>query len=158
MATATPTPKVNHIGLPIVDYRGGKSTLCAGCGHNAISERIIDAMYEMGVPPERVIKPSGIGCFAGDLPEAEQKLVYATQGVPVADLFNQKAEGTAWKTKPSWYIVAKNDRTVHPDLERFVAKRMGATTYEADSSHVPMLSNPGLVIDVIRAATAPANQ
>jgi 2-oxoglutarate ferredoxin oxidoreductase subunit beta len=45
-----------------VDYRGGKSTLCAGCGHNAISERIIDAMYEMGVQPERVVKMSGIGC------------------------------------------------------------------------------------------------
>ncbi len=62
MATATPTPKVNHIGLPIVDYRGGKSTLCAGCGHNSISERIVDAMFEMGVQPERVMKMSGIGC------------------------------------------------------------------------------------------------
>jgi 2-oxoglutarate ferredoxin oxidoreductase subunit beta len=62
MATATPSPKVNHIGLPIIDYRGGKSTLCAGCGHNAISERIVDAMFEMGVEPERVIKMSGIGC------------------------------------------------------------------------------------------------
>jgi len=62
MATAAPTPKVNRIGLPIVDYRGGKSTLCAGCGHNAISERIIDAMFEMGVEPERVMKMSGIGC------------------------------------------------------------------------------------------------
>src|SRR6202045_1220835 len=55
-------PKTNRIGLTVVDYRGGKTTLCAGCGHNAISERIIDAMYEMGVSPERVIKPSGIGC------------------------------------------------------------------------------------------------
>jgi 2-oxoglutarate ferredoxin oxidoreductase subunit beta len=62
MATATPTPKVNHIGLPVLDYRGGKSTLCAGCGHNAISERIVDAMFEMGVEPERVMKMSGIGC------------------------------------------------------------------------------------------------
>jgi len=63
MATATaPTPKVNHIGLPVLEYRGGKSTLCAGCGHNAISERIIDAMWEMGVEPERVMKMSGIGC------------------------------------------------------------------------------------------------
>jgi 2-oxoglutarate/2-oxoacid ferredoxin oxidoreductase subunit beta len=62
MATATPNPKVNHIGLPVIDYRGGKSTLCAGCGHNAISERIIDAMFEMGVEPERLIKMSGIGC------------------------------------------------------------------------------------------------
>ena len=62
MATATPTPKVNYIGLPILEYRGGKSTLCAGCGHNAISERIVDAMFEMGVEPERVMKMSGIGC------------------------------------------------------------------------------------------------
>ena len=60
--TSTPTPKTNRIGLTVLDYRGGKTTLCAGCGHNAISERIIDAMYEMGVKPERVIKPSGIGC------------------------------------------------------------------------------------------------
>jgi 2-oxoglutarate ferredoxin oxidoreductase subunit beta len=64
MATATlpPAPKVNRIGLPVLEYRGGKTTLCAGCGHNAISERIIDAMYEMGVQPERVMKLSGIGC------------------------------------------------------------------------------------------------
>ena len=62
MATATPSPKVNYIGLPIIDYRGGKSTLCAGCGHNAISERIVDALFEMGVDPERVMKMSGIGC------------------------------------------------------------------------------------------------
>jgi pimeloyl-ACP methyl ester carboxylesterase len=60
--------------------------------------------------------------------------------------------GTAWRSKPSWYIVAKNDQTVQPDLERFCSKRMGATTYEADSSHVPMLSKPSLVIDVIRTA------
>src|SRR6202044_1101953 len=62
MATATPTPKVNRIGLPVLEYRGSKTTVCAGCGHNAISERIIDAMYEMGVQPERVAKLSGIGC------------------------------------------------------------------------------------------------
>jgi 2-oxoglutarate/2-oxoacid ferredoxin oxidoreductase subunit beta len=60
--TSTPTPRTNRIGLQVIDYRGGKTTLCAGCGHNAISERIIDAMYEMGVKPERVAKLSGIGC------------------------------------------------------------------------------------------------
>ena len=62
MATTAPAPKLNYIGLPIADYRGGKSTLCAGCGHNAISERIVDALFEMGVDPERVMKMSGIGC------------------------------------------------------------------------------------------------
>ena len=96
--------------------------------------------------------PSGIGCFAGDLPEQEQKVVWAAQGVPAADLFNQKLDGTAWRTKPSWYIVANNDRTVQPDLERFVAKRMGAHTYDVDSSHVAMLAQPDFVLDVIRTA------
>jgi 2-oxoglutarate/2-oxoacid ferredoxin oxidoreductase subunit beta len=60
--TAQPPQKTNRIGLTVLEYKGGKTTLCAGCGHNAISERIIDAMYEMGVKPEQVIKPSGIGC------------------------------------------------------------------------------------------------
>ena len=58
----TPQPKTNRIGLQILDYRGGKTTLCAGCGHNAISERIMEAFYEMGIQPERVMKMSGIGC------------------------------------------------------------------------------------------------
>jgi 2-oxoglutarate/2-oxoacid ferredoxin oxidoreductase subunit beta len=65
MATTPNTPaavKSNRIGLSVIDYRGGKSTLCAGCGHNAISERIIDAFYEMGIEPEHVAKLSGIGC------------------------------------------------------------------------------------------------
>jgi len=60
--TSQPKPKSNRLGLTVLDYRGGKTTLCAGCGHNAISERIIDAFYEMGIAPERVIKMSGIGC------------------------------------------------------------------------------------------------
>ncbi len=58
---ATPI-KVNRIGLEPQIYKGGKTTLCAGCGHNAISERIIDAFYEMGIDPKQVIKLSGIGC------------------------------------------------------------------------------------------------
>jgi 2-oxoglutarate ferredoxin oxidoreductase subunit beta len=60
--TPAPAPKTNIIGLTVLDYRGGKSTLCAGCGHNAISERIIDACYDMGVEPENMVKLSGIGC------------------------------------------------------------------------------------------------
>ena len=98
------------------------------------------------------LRPSGLRYFCGDLSEQEQKVVWATQGVPKPDLFEAKAGGTAWKSKPSWYIVGKKDQTVHPDLERAMAKRMRATTYELDSSHVPMLSQPESVLDVIRAA------
>ena len=65
MSTTPITPaagKTNRLGLQILDYRGGKTTLCAGCGHNAISERILEAYYDMGIQPERVMKMSGIGC------------------------------------------------------------------------------------------------
>jgi len=95
------------------------------------------------------LKPEGVACFAGDLSEQEQKLVYATHYAPAADLFSRNAPGVAWKSKPSWCIVANNDRTVHPELERFAAKRMGASIHAVDSSHVPMLSHPDFVLDVI---------
>jgi 2-oxoglutarate ferredoxin oxidoreductase subunit beta len=61
-AAPAPGKKVNRINLELATYRGGKTTLCAGCGHNAISERIVEAFFEMGVDPARVIKLSGIGC------------------------------------------------------------------------------------------------
>ena len=65
MSKTTPSPgkkKINRIGLEVLTYRGEKTTLCAGCGHNAVSERIIDAFFDMGVDPSSVIKLSGIGC------------------------------------------------------------------------------------------------
>jgi pimeloyl-ACP methyl ester carboxylesterase len=96
--------------------------------------------------------PDGIGCFAGDLPEAEQRLVWATHYAPAADLFSRNAPGVAWRSKPSWYIRGTQDHTVHPDLGAFVAERMGAELHDVDSSHVVMLSNPDLVVDVIRKA------
>jgi pimeloyl-ACP methyl ester carboxylesterase len=102
------------------------------------------------------LRPEGTKYFCGDLSEQEQKLVWATQGAPKPDLFDAKAGGAAWKTKPSWYIVGKQDHTVHPDLERAMAKRMNATTYEFDSSHVPMLSQPERVLEVIRTAAKAA--
>ena len=98
------------------------------------------------------LQHEGTRAFAGDLSEQEQELVWATQMVPDANLFDAKAPGTAWRTKPSWYIIANHDQTVHPELERFAAKRMGAHTYDLDSSHVPMLSQPDFVLDVIRTA------
>jgi pimeloyl-ACP methyl ester carboxylesterase len=98
------------------------------------------------------MKHSGTEFFAGDLSAQEQKLVWATHFAPNLNLFNTTAHGTAWKTKPCSYIVATNDKTVHPQLQRDGAKKMGATTYEVASSHVPMLSKPEFVLDVIRKA------
>lgn len=98
------------------------------------------------------VKPSGIPDFAGDLPADEQKLVWATQMVPLADLFNQPVPGAAWKSKPTYYIVGADDRTVQPDLQRFLARRMNAKVTELQSSHVPMLSQPQRVYEVIREA------
>jgi pimeloyl-ACP methyl ester carboxylesterase len=112
-----------------------------------------DVFSQIEVVDGRIwLRREGTKFFCGDLSEQEQKLVWATQGVPKPDLFGAKAGGTAWKTKPSWYIVGKKDHTVPPDLERAMAKRMGATTYELDSSHVPMLSRPDEVLKVIRDA------
>jgi pimeloyl-ACP methyl ester carboxylesterase len=116
---------------------------------------VTDVFSHIEVADGRIwLRPDGVGDFAGDLPAAEQKVVWATQAVPVPDLFTQKLDGVAWKSKPSWYVVAKHDRTVHPDLERFVAKRMDARTTEVDSSHVPMLSKPDVVLGVIRDAAS----
>src|SRR5207253_10588121 len=88
---------------------------------------VTDVFSHIEVADGRIwLRPGGVAAFAGDLAEAEQMVVWATQAVPVPDLFVQKVDGVAWRSKPSWYIVATKDRTVHPELERFVAKRMGA--------------------------------
>ena len=177
---ATVTRTLNRVGSPVVlvgHSYGGATITAAG-----LDKRVVALVYIAAVAPDvgetvqsqldtfpsdifsRVevadgrawMLPDGIEFFAGDLPAAEQKLVWATHYAPVADLFQQqKLQDVAWKSKPNWYILARNDHTVHPDLQRFVSKRMGATVVEVESSHVPMLSQPEVVINTIRqAATA----
>jgi pimeloyl-ACP methyl ester carboxylesterase len=104
------------------------------------------------------LKRNGTPAFCGDLPEDEQKLVFATQAAPLADLFSQPVHGAAWKTKPTFYIVGSEDRTVNPELQRFVAKRMNARITELESSHVPMLSQPQRVYEVIVEAARAVEQ
>ena len=101
------------------------------------------------------MKPSGVAAFAGDLSSEEQGIVYATHFATDAELFNNKQiPGIAWKTKPSTYIIATADKTVRPELQRATAKRMNATVVEVESSHVPMLSKPDVVLAAIRKAAA----
>jgi pimeloyl-ACP methyl ester carboxylesterase len=97
--------------------------------------------------------------FAPDLPAAQKKLIFATQGATNSSVFGAKVANAAWKTKPSWYVVATNDRMIQPDLERKFAKAMKAKTIELPTSHVPMLSRPADVAKLIieAAKTAPLN-
>lgn len=87
--------------------------------------------------------------FAGDLDPDRARMLCAVQG-PISDqLFSGRTTVAAWREKPSWYAVSALDRTINPDLERFMAKRMGATTIELEASHVSMLSKPAEVAKLI---------
>jgi pimeloyl-ACP methyl ester carboxylesterase len=91
--------------------------------------------------------------FAPDTSPEERKLIYATQVPLAASAGEEKVQNPAWKTKPSWFIVAAQDKVINPDLERFKAKLIKATTIELESSHVPMISHPNKVAEfIIRAA------
>ncbi|MGN1286546.1 MAG: alpha/beta fold hydrolase [Bradyrhizobium sp.] len=80
--------------------------------------------------------------FAGDLPEAKAKVLYAVQQPFHKQLLAGKTSHAAWRSKPSYYAVSTEDRTINPDLERFMAKRMGATTIELKASHLALISQP----------------
>lgn len=90
-----------------------------------------------------------VGHFMHDVPKAEARVHAASQGSTSTSAFSVKFTHAAWKSKPSWYIVAKRDEAIAPDLERFFAKRMKAKTTELNSSHVPMMSQSDKVAAVI---------
>jgi pimeloyl-ACP methyl ester carboxylesterase len=90
--------------------------------------------------------------FAGDLPEAKAKVLYAVQEPFHKALLAGKTTHAAWRSKPSWYAVSTEDRTINPDLERFMAKRMGAKTIEVKASHVSLISQPDAIANLILEA------
>jgi pimeloyl-ACP methyl ester carboxylesterase len=90
--------------------------------------------------------------FAGDLPEEKAKVLYAVQEPFRRALLTGKTAHAAWRSKPSFYAVSTEDRTINPDLERFMAKRMGAKTIEVKASHLSLISHPQEVADLILEA------
>ncbi|AHF84491.1 hydrolase [Rhizobium leguminosarum bv. trifolii WSM1689] len=90
--------------------------------------------------------------FAGDLPEAKAKVLYAVQQPFQKALLTGKTTQAAWRSKPSWYAVSTEDRTINPDLERFMAKRMGAKTIEVKASHLSLISHPDEIARLILEA------
>src|SRR5262249_55239756 len=95
--------------------------------------------------------------FCKDLPDAEARVMAATQKPLSSSVFEASVSAAAWKTVPSWFVVSSQDHAINPDLERFYAKRMGATMSEIASSHVAFLSHPKEIAKVIEdAATGSA--
>jgi pimeloyl-ACP methyl ester carboxylesterase len=90
--------------------------------------------------------------FAGDLPEAKAKVLYAVQQPFNKALLAGKTTNAAWRSKPSFYAVSTEDRTINPDLERFMAKRMGAKTIEVKASHLALISQPKKIAGLILEA------
>jgi len=92
--------------------------------------------------------------FAQDLPEAKARTLYAVQWPFRKELLAGRTTHAAWRSKPAWYAVSTEDRTINPDLERFMAKRMNAKTIEVKASHVSLISQPGTIASLILEAAA----
>lgn len=90
--------------------------------------------------------------FAQDVSEAEARVMAATQKPIASAAFNQSVNDIAWKTIPSWYLVTQNDQAINPELQRFMAKRIGAKTTEIKASHVAFISHPKEIAKLIEAA------
>ena len=94
--------------------------------------------------------------FAGDLPADKARVLYAVQTPFKRSLLADKTSHAAWRSKPSWYAVSTEDRTINPDLERYMAKRMGATTIEVKASHLSLISQPDTITNLILEAAGQA--
>ncbi len=90
--------------------------------------------------------------FAGDVPAEKARVLYAVQAPFKRTLLADRTTHAAWRSKPSWYAVSTEDRTINSDLQRFMAKRMGAKTIEVKASHVSLISKPDIITDLILKA------
>jgi pimeloyl-ACP methyl ester carboxylesterase len=128
----------------------------AGEDYSALASRFPAPPASAGVVFDgdegRLTEAAFLRDFAGDLPEAKARVLYAAQWPFQKALLTGKTTHAAWRSKPSFYAVSTEDRTINPDLERFMAKRMGATTIEIPSSHLSLISHPQEVAELILQA------
>jgi pimeloyl-ACP methyl ester carboxylesterase len=128
----------------------------AGEDYTALAEKFPPPPASAGIifdgDEGRLSEAAFLGDFAGDLPEAKAKVLYAVQEPFQKALLAGRTTHAAWRSKPSFYAVSTEDRTINPDLERFMAKRMGARTIELKSSHLSLISHPKEVADLILEA------
>jgi pimeloyl-ACP methyl ester carboxylesterase len=131
----------------------------AGEDYTALAKRFLTPPVSAGIVFDgdegRLSEAAFLHDFAGDLPCVKQ--LYAVQEPFRTALLAGKTTHAAWRSKPSFYAVSTEDRTINPDLERFMAKRMGAKTIEVNSSHLSLISHPDVIADLIlEAAGQPA--
>ncbi len=100
----------------------------------------------------KISEESFLKYFANGVEPKKAKVLYAVQEPTAASLLGERTTAAAWHAKPSWYAVSKLDQTINPDLERFVAKRMNATTVELNAGHLSLVSHPGEIANLILAA------
>lgn len=129
----------------------------AGEDYTALAQRYPTPPASAGIVFDgdegRLTEAAFLRDFAGDLPEARAKVLYAVQQPFHRALLAGRTQHAAWRSKPSFYAVSTEDRTINPDLERFMAQRMGATTIELRSSHLSLISHPQEITElVLRAA------
>jgi pimeloyl-ACP methyl ester carboxylesterase len=105
----------------------------------------------------RLSEESFLKYFANGVEPKEAEVLYAAQAPTAATLFGERTTAAAWHSRPSWYAVSKLDQTINPDLERFLAKRMNATTVELDAGHLSLVSHPKEIADLILAAAGRRN-
>jgi pimeloyl-ACP methyl ester carboxylesterase len=113
----------------------------------ALANMIVDEQGFAWLPEEDFVRH-----FAGDVDPAKAKVMYAVQQGLSMGTFEDVMGVPAWKSHPSWYLVATNDEAIPPDAERMFAERMGAETVEVPSSHVAMVSHPDAVSELIQTA------
>ena len=95
--------------------------------------------------------------FANGVPHEKAEVLYAVQGATAASIFGERTTAAGWRSKPTWYAVSRQDQTIAPALERFLAHRMNATTVELDAGHLSLVSHPKEVADLILAAAGRAH-
>jgi pimeloyl-ACP methyl ester carboxylesterase len=128
----------------------------AGEDYTALAKRFPTPPASAGIVFDgdegRLTEAAFLRDFAGDLPEARARVLYAVQQPFHKALLTGKTKHAAWRSRPSFYAVSTEDRTINPDLERFMAKRMEATTIEVKASHLSLISHPQGITDLILQA------
>jgi len=146
--------------LAPIRRRGGEARTArapdAGEDYAAVAKRFPTPPASAGVVFDgdegRLGEQAFLRDFAGDLPEAKARALFAVQWPFHKALLTGKTTHAAWRSKPSWYAVSTEDRTINPDLQRFMAKRMGAKTIELKASHVSLISQPEVIANLILEA------